>query len=340
MRIRSSAPDWLCTRWNRKATEYQLEHDKFPSFNYFFTFLSMEASIACNSITSYQAIHKGEPDKGKVRNLNEEGYKKRPAGARAFTTNTSEKNTLTCVFCRKSGNSIYNCCKFLKESVEDRVKYIKSEKVCFGCLKLGHLSKNCTKHIVCDICSKRHPACLHADRSKKEQDLQETQGSKKENKDVSSNKGRPSQSTKPGDDVEEATAHSHRVVQDGSSTQTSAIIPVYVSMPSEPSNEVLVYALLDSQSDSSFILEEVADRLDANTEQVKLKLSTMSSKKTIVHCKRLKNLQEGYSLQTGLQFLHHTHVTSSPQIRNTFLPLTLPRHGLTWNILQTILLHH
>lgn len=56
-------------------------------------------------------------------------------------------------------------------------------------------------------------------------------------------------------------------------------------------NEVLVYSLLDSQSDSSFILEEVADSLDANTEQVKLKLSTMSSKKTIVHCKRLRNLQ-------------------------------------------------
>lgn len=53
----------------------------------------------------------------------------------------------------------------------------------------------------------------------------------------------------------------------------------------------IVFALLDSQSDSSFILEEVADSLDANTEQVKLKLSTTSSMKTIVHCKRLQNLQ-------------------------------------------------
>ena len=64
-----------------------------------------------------------------------------------------------------------------------------------------------------------------------------------------------------------------------------------MSTSSDASKEVLVYALLDSQSDSSFILEEVADVLDTNTEQVKLKLSTMSSKGTIVPCKRLKNLQ-------------------------------------------------
>lgn len=50
-------------------------------------------------------------------------------------------------------------------------------------------------------------------------------------------------------------------------------------------------SLLDSQSDSSFILEEVADILDVNAEPVKLKQSTMWSKETIVPCKRLKGLQ-------------------------------------------------
>ncbi len=95
--------------------------------------------------------------------------------------------------------------------------------------------------------------------------------------------------TQPQDVTKETT--SNRVVQDTNSTQTSAIVPVYVSTPSDPDNEVLVYALLDSQSDSSFILNEVADVLDTNTEQVKLKLSTMSSKGTIIHCKRLNSLQ-------------------------------------------------
>lgn len=41
----------------------------------------------------------------------------------------------------------------------------------------------------------------------------------------------------------------------------------------------------------TLILEEVADVLGVNTEQVKLKLSTMLSNATIVPCKRLKHLQ-------------------------------------------------
>lgn len=35
-------------------------------------------------------------------------------------------------------------------------------------------------------------------------------------------------------------------------------------MPSDSSKEVLVYALLDSQNDSSFIVEEVANDLDVS----------------------------------------------------------------------------
>lgn len=80
-------------------------------------------------------------------------------------------------------------------------------------------------------------------------------------------------------------------MHDGNSAQTSAIVPVYASMPSNSNKEVLVYALLDSQSDSLFILEEVADALDVNAEPVKLKLTTVLSKETIVPCKRLKGLQ-------------------------------------------------
>lgn len=130
-------------------------------------------------------------------------------------------------------------CKFNEEPVDDRVKYIKSEKLCFDCLKPGHLSKICTKRMTCDICSKRHPTCLHADRSKKE--LQGQQESKKEqSKEVNNNKERKSLSTQLQNDFMEAT--SHRVVQDGNTTQTSAIIPVYESTASDSSKEVTLHS--------------------------------------------------------------------------------------------------
>lgn len=59
----------------------------------------------------------------------------------------------------------------------------------------------------------------------------------------------------------------------------------------QPAQEVLVYALLDSQSDTTFILNEVAEALDASKEQVKLKLSTMTSRTTVVSSQKVKDLQ-------------------------------------------------
>lgn len=81
---------------------------------------------------------------------------------------------------------------------------------------------------------------------------------------------------------------SNTVVQDGNRNQISTIILVYVWGPSDSSKEV--FTLLDSHSDSLFILEEVADVLDTNSD-VKLELSTIASKRTIVPSKRLKGLQ-------------------------------------------------
>ena len=56
-------------------------------------------------------------------------------------------------------------------------------------------------------------------------------------------------------------------------------------------NEVLTYALLDTQSDTTFILDEVADDLVmSNYEEVQLELITMSSTES-KSCKKYNNLR-------------------------------------------------
>lgn len=72
---------------------------------------------------------------------------------------------------------------------------------------------------------------------------------------------------------------SNRVVQERNSTHTSSIIPVYVSTTDEPRKKILVYALIDTQSDTTFILKDTAETLDIRKEHVKLKISTITSKK-------------------------------------------------------------
>ncbi len=84
---------------------------------------------------------------------------------------------------------------------------------------------------------------------------------------------------------------SNRVIIDKANKQTASIISVWISSITQPAQEVLVYALLDSQSDTTFILNEVAESLDGSKEQVKLKLSTMTSMTTEVSSQKVKYLQ-------------------------------------------------
>lgn len=88
-----------------------------------------------------------------------------------------------------------------------------------------------------------------------------------------------------------STATSNQVMHNGNSTYASTIVPVWLSTTSNPEVEVLVYALLDSQSDSTFILQERAETLDAQMESVQLKLSTLASKQTVIPSHKLVGLQ-------------------------------------------------
>ena len=67
------------------------------------------------------------------------------------------------------------------------------------------------------------------------------------------------------------------------------MIPVLLSYTIQPTQEVLMYSLLNSQSDTTFILSEVAEALEANKEQVKL--STMTPRTTVVSSQRVNDLQ-------------------------------------------------
>lgn len=98
-KLTAKLPDWLSYGWNRQATQYQLEHGRFPNFSYFVTFLSIEVSIACNPITSFHALRQSESDKAKIRSENIMTSKNQTVAAKIFTTNTSERKIVTCVFC-------------------------------------------------------------------------------------------------------------------------------------------------------------------------------------------------------------------------------------------------
>lgn len=44
---------------------------------------------------------------------------------------------------------------------KDKIAFLKVKGICFGCLKLGHMNKDCKAHLTYKVCDKRHPSILH-----------------------------------------------------------------------------------------------------------------------------------------------------------------------------------
>ncbi|KAM9429662.1 uncharacterized protein ACWYII_017688 isoform 1-T4 [Salvelinus alpinus] len=159
-KILAKLPDWLTSRWNRKVIDILEETETFPSFSQFVKFLTREAKIACNPVTSLHALQSSEDGKPKTPRI-------QSPGARVLATNSDEKDTVTsCVFCEMSGHSLHKCCKFMDKPTTERQKFVQENKLCFGCLRPGHHSKDCDNRNTCDTCQRRHPSCLHEDRTK------------------------------------------------------------------------------------------------------------------------------------------------------------------------------
>lgn len=68
------------------------------------------------------------------------------------------------------------------------------------------------------------------------------------------------------------------------------ILPVYVSHVDNPNVQRLVYAILNSQSDTTFILQNTWKLLGLLGEPVKLKLSTMHAEKKVIDSSKVQGL--------------------------------------------------
>ena len=147
-------------------------------------------------------------------------------------------------------------------SIEEEKKCMHGNKLCFACLRKGHSSKTVETEPY-DRCRKNHPTPLHEDR-------------------FSADSRRSA--------VQESTSSLSCCVN-GEVWGTSMIVPVWISAPNAPNNETLAYALLDTQSSHTFVDQELCEKLQAAMEPVKLKLSTMMGKDSVVKSQRVCDLK-------------------------------------------------
>lgn len=267
-------PEWIVRKWSRIVVEELDTSGSYPNLACFTKFLNKEARIACNPIASpwlinFRATDERSSKRAKALNTN--------AQTKSFAQEKHEPNgsklNSPCSVCKSETHNITKCPTFAAKSGEDKKAFIWENRLCFGCLRKGHMTKDCRRRHTCNICSRRHPTCLHEDRKQRPVEATTNSSTSTEN---------------------HASLETHKVVSHASTqctSATSSIVPVLVSSIHEPHREVLTYAILDTQSDSTFVLEDVLDKLNVDAQPVKLKLSTMTAIDTIISSKNVHGLQ-------------------------------------------------
>lgn len=270
----SKLPDWAAARWNRQATQTLSDTQDFPTFQDFAHFMSIEAEVACNPITSFHALHISEANKEKP-NFKVSRNKASVFHTKIVTQHENPKLTgkicKPCLFCQDREHQIHDCFKFSARSLEERRQFIKDTKLCYGCLKLGHSARDCRSRRSCNTCKGRHPTCLHDDSFIRKVKSSTVQGPENPQKDV--------------------VTMSLSVESGCMPANTSMIVPVWLSSQNDPVSEKLVYALLDTQSDTVFIEYAVSQSLKVDSSPVTLRLTTMVGRDSLITSERVSGLR-------------------------------------------------
>ena len=285
-KLLTKLPDWIVARWGRNATHWKETKGEYPPFKNFAEFIAQEAKIACDPLTSIQSLRGSSSQV-----FQKTGYKqdKKSLESRSFLSeaNITDKKGLSvsgktyCELCKKS-HDLDQCRIFLAKSLKKRKTFIKEKGLCFACLQSNHISRKCKHRKKCKVCAKFHPTSLHGDTG------QETQPKHVEGSGASTS--RRADEGKPQQIVQNGYAGAVSLNNQSTLSKCSAIVPVYVSHCDDPSKEILVYALLDTQSDTTFILEKTCDELGVKGREVKLSLSTMYATDKLISSYKVKGL--------------------------------------------------
>src|SRR5207237_1602203 len=157
--IVSKLPTSLCMSWLDYSDGSKPNLEKFSRWlNRRADVLS--AGIALSAGSAYPAAKEKPPERqrGKCQvlatgELQDEGF--RPSSPKVSETQ--------CKFCMSDGHKIQVCHKFRKEPYEDRQQFSPDNRLCFGCLNVGHGFAQCRTKRTCPVpgCNKVHPEALH-----------------------------------------------------------------------------------------------------------------------------------------------------------------------------------
>ena len=280
-------PEWVSRKWVRYVTTYQQKHSSFPKFSRFAAFLAKEAEIACNTLLSDQKPK--EPNKKQEKKTHVSLNTEVNSTSGDSENKTSSQDEVFCAYCDMKNHSTAICNKLGRLNFKDIQEFMKTKHLCFSCLKSEkHGYKTCPKPETCKVCKGNHPTSLHALRTSSKRDKpsntqeQMLKSNEKQNNQYSDNAGQNvathSMTTSSATTAKtNSMPHSH-------DNSLAWIVPVWVASKRNPNRETLVYALIDSMSDTTYITTDTVQKLNPPCITTSLNMTTMTSENKTLPC--------------------------------------------------------
>ena len=136
------------TRWCEKEIAYKSNHDKYPDFKEFVSFLDIIASEVNDPIYGFGS---------------RETVDSKPQSTCRATAASPQVPKRQCPLSSKN-NWLHRCFSFFKMSVTERVNFVSKNNLCQICFNVGHDVSNCNMTFSCGLCGERHSSFLHLDK--------------------------------------------------------------------------------------------------------------------------------------------------------------------------------
>ena len=170
-----------------------------------------------------------------------------------------------CVACETANHGLWQCQKFVSDSLEKRKSLVRQKRLCFNCLGSGHGVKNCPSKARCRTCGESHHTLLHPST---EQSTASTM-QKQETSDESGN----SKNTSSNVVTHASTGNSYsaNAFQERRARNRLQVLPVVLNNPSTGAN-TKTWALLDTGADTHLLTRDLFDELGLKGQPVHSKL--------------------------------------------------------------------
>lgn len=258
----------LQDRWRREANKLRIARETSPAFSDFVKFVKTEAGIATDPVLSREALNRlhgsDTHNRSKPKASEDRARIKDYVYATTITPSSKREGSnpvSQCKLCYKD-HTLDDCQVYLKKPLQERREFLKEKELCFPCYDPGHKSHGCAQRRSCKKCSRRHPTGLHHDNFR----LNLVQTKHQNPSD------HPTDDTVITDHVEMDEAVCN-VVGTRNSVTAVPIVPVRLRAAE---SEVLTYAMLDSCSTGTFVLEDLVTSLDVRGVDTKLMVKTVN----------------------------------------------------------------